>query len=153
MVGGVPYAGYGTIEPCNKLAQFSDIPKEGFEVRATTLDSFDFDNIGFIKIDVEGHELEVLQGAEQTIRRNTPTLMVEIEERHRKGSVAEVSNFLVSLEYVMYYWGGESFFKANDANIQELQNADHVGKRGKYINNFFFLHKSGESPQPAGRDA
>ena len=33
---------------------------------------------GLIKIDVEGHELEVLQGAEQTIRKHSPNIYIEI---------------------------------------------------------------------------
>ncbi len=37
--------------------------------------------VRFIKIDVEGHELPVLRGAEQTIRRDRPRLVVEVEAR------------------------------------------------------------------------
>lgn len=35
-----------------------------------TLDSFNFNNIGFIKIDVEGFEKEVLEGGVETLKRN-----------------------------------------------------------------------------------
>ncbi len=35
-----------------------------------TLDSFELNNIGFIKIDVEGFEKEVLEGAVETLKRN-----------------------------------------------------------------------------------
>jgi len=35
-----------------------------------TLDSLNLNNIGFLKIDVEGHELEVLKGAVETLKRN-----------------------------------------------------------------------------------
>ena len=40
------------------------------QVPMQTLDSFGLTNIGFIKIDVEGYELQVLQGAEETLKRN-----------------------------------------------------------------------------------
>lgn len=43
-----------------------------------TLDSFNIDNISFIKIDVEGHERSVLDGAINTICKNTPTILIEI---------------------------------------------------------------------------
>jgi FkbM family methyltransferase len=43
-----------------------------------TLDSYNFDDIGFIKIDVEGHEISVLEGARETLERNgRPTFMFE----------------------------------------------------------------------------
>jgi FkbM family methyltransferase len=37
--------------------------------------------VSFIKIDVEGHELAVLDGAGETISRHRPNLLIEIEER------------------------------------------------------------------------
>jgi FkbM family methyltransferase len=47
------------------------------EIRTLTLDSFELGRIDFIKIDVEGMELDVLEGAAQSITRNHPVLMVE----------------------------------------------------------------------------
>ncbi len=42
-----------------------------FKVRETkALDSLQFDNIGFIKLDVEHHELNVLVGAQDTLKRS-----------------------------------------------------------------------------------
>ena len=38
-------------------------------------------SVTFIKLDVEGHELPALRGAEQTIRRDRPVLLVELEAR------------------------------------------------------------------------
>jgi FkbM family methyltransferase len=40
------------------------------EVPTRTLDSYKLRNIGFIKIDVEGHEKEVLEGAIETLKEN-----------------------------------------------------------------------------------
>ena len=36
--------------------------------------------VSFIKIDVEGHELQVLEGARDTIKRDLPTILIEIHE-------------------------------------------------------------------------
>lgn len=47
-------------------------------VKVETIDSFDFSDVGFIKIDVEGYEKFVLEGALDTIRRCRPTLQLEI---------------------------------------------------------------------------
>jgi FkbM family methyltransferase len=52
------------------------------EVRVTRLDTFGFDNVGFIKIDVEGGEEQVIAGAQQTIDRNRPNLLVEMVGDH-----------------------------------------------------------------------
>lgn len=43
-----------------------------------TLDSLNLDNVSFIKIDVENFEYEVLKGAEQTIRKSHPVMIIEI---------------------------------------------------------------------------
>lgn len=50
---------------------------EGVEVEQRTLDSFGFDNVDLIKIDCEGYELFVCQGAEQTLLRCKPVVIVE----------------------------------------------------------------------------
>ncbi len=42
-----------------------------------TLDSFALENVDFIKIDTEGYELFVVRGAEGTIKRCRPTIIVE----------------------------------------------------------------------------
>lgn len=62
--------------------------------RLRTLDSFDL-NPTFIKIDVEGYELEVLKGAEQTLRKNKPTLLVEAPGE-------EVKDYLSMFDYEFY---------------------------------------------------
>jgi FkbM family methyltransferase len=46
-------------------------------VNVITLDSLNLDNISMIKIDVENHENEVLEGAKQTILRNKPIIFIE----------------------------------------------------------------------------
>lgn len=42
-----------------------------------TLDSFGYTNIDYIKMDCEGFEYRVIQGAEQTIKRCRPVVVVE----------------------------------------------------------------------------
>jgi FkbM family methyltransferase len=48
----------------------TDAGRKSITVQARTLDSFKLRNVGFIKIDVEGFELEVLKGAQDTLSRN-----------------------------------------------------------------------------------
>lgn len=47
------------------------------EIQMRLLDDYDV-TPGFVKIDVEGHEWQILRGAEQTIGRARPTLQLEI---------------------------------------------------------------------------
>lgn len=50
-------------------------------VPRATVDSLGLTDVRFVKVDVEGHELPALRGAEQTVRRDRPLLLVEVEER------------------------------------------------------------------------
>lgn len=54
----------------------------GENVRMVTLDSLDLDPVDLLKIDVEGFERAVVEGAEQTIRRNRPVVVVEQKPKH-----------------------------------------------------------------------
>lgn len=47
------------------------------EVPITTIDSLNYPNVGFIKIDVEGFEYEVLVGATNTIKKYMPIMYIE----------------------------------------------------------------------------
>ena len=51
-------------------------------VPTARLDDLGIADVGFIKIDVEGAELAVIAGARETLRRDRPVLVVELEERH-----------------------------------------------------------------------
>ena len=50
-------------------------------VRTKRIDDMGFTDVRFIKIDVEGHENAVIDGAVATIERDYPVLYVELEER------------------------------------------------------------------------
>lgn len=64
-------------------------------VTTIALDSLRLRSVALIKIDVEGHELEVLRGARQTLIDCHPALIVEIRPQHR----AAVARFMSSLDY------------------------------------------------------
>jgi FkbM family methyltransferase len=47
-------------------------------IDSVTIDSLQLPRVDFVKIDVEGHELKVLQGGRRTLEHHHPTLMVEV---------------------------------------------------------------------------
>jgi FkbM family methyltransferase len=68
------------------------------EVLLRTLDSYNFENVGLIKIDVEGYELDVLRGAVNTITRCSPTLYVEDDREDKRSALR---TFIKSLGYTI----------------------------------------------------
>jgi len=89
--------GLATISEENKL-KGKEI--HTFAIKKTRLDSFQFNNkVGFIKIDVEGHEQEVLEGSVKILEKNKPNLLVEIEKRHRKLNPDYTISFLREIGY------------------------------------------------------
>lgn len=89
--------GRATIEANNALADFADV--DVLSVHTVRLDDVVNRPVGLIKIDVEGHELAVLQGARRILAQDKPNLIVEIEERHAPGCVAAVFEFLSGFGY------------------------------------------------------
>lgn len=67
------------------------------KTKIKTLDSFKFENINFIKIDVQHYELEVIKGSIQTLKKNDP--IVCIEELKTNLEESEEIQFLKSLDY------------------------------------------------------
>ncbi|MDE1152709.1 MAG: FkbM family methyltransferase [Micavibrio sp.] len=55
----------------------------GISIPVRTLDSFNFQNVGLMKIDVEGFEEAVLRGGVETIRRCSPILYLEDDRRDK----------------------------------------------------------------------
>lgn len=76
--------GTGAIDPTGDLS-----------VWAIPLDSSGVQNVNFIHLDVEGHEVEVLRGASALIERCSPTLQLEILPRFKD----EIYDYVQSIGY------------------------------------------------------
>ena len=115
--------GRATIHDKNNFDKF-----EKFQINTKKIDEFNFNNkISFIKIDVEGHELEVIEGAKFTIKNNKPILLVEIEEKYSKKNVIESINFINTHGYKAFYYNNKALKDISKLNNFEL------------FNNFIFI--------------
>lgn len=131
--------GIGTIERANSLTKNAGIREVvEIEVPIKTLDSFGFSDVGFIKIDVEGHEPAVLRGAQMLLAANRPALLVELEIRHNPNVFEEVWSLLDPLGYRMQRCTIAGLQPVDRANVAMLQTGTPETNRD-YIYNFVFL--------------
>lgn len=66
------------------------------------LDDFQLTDVDFIKIDVEGYELDVIKGAINTLKDNNPVVIVEQKDRYvipEEGKHAAVRFLMRELQY------------------------------------------------------
>lgn len=134
----------GSLEPHSREMWTTDAPIVSHQVALERLDSYEFDDVALIKIDVEGHELALLQGARETIARWRPSVLVEIEERHAPGSLAAVLSYFEDLNYTGYYLDGPTVRTISSFDFLRDQNVAHLYKSvkvGRYINNFMFFDR------------
>jgi FkbM family methyltransferase len=91
--------------------------------------------VGLLKCDVEGHELDVLRGAEATLRAHRPAILVECEERHLHGhSMVDVFGHLAALGY-----RGSFFWHGREEDVARFDPSLHqIEGRRPYVNNFAF---------------
>ena len=90
--------GRATIHDKNNFDKF-----EKFQINTKKIDEFNFNNkISFIKIDVEGHELEVIKGALNTIEKNKPVLVIEIHPHADRTSFLKRQIIFKTLKYYGY---------------------------------------------------
>lgn len=121
-----------------------------------TLDSFRFTDVRLVKIDVEGHEGDVIAGATETLSSARPALLVEIEQRHNSRPIAEVFRKVLDFGYRGFFLGpgGLTGLSAFDPGRHQPLEAFGASDGRLYINNFLFLHArrlaAGEYPGLGG---
>ncbi len=108
-----------------------------------TLDSYDFDDARLIKIDVEGHEANVISGAAATLARSQPGLLIEIEQRHIARPIGDVFRQVADHGYRGFFLGDGRLRPIDEFDLARDQSpARFTNLGGRYINNFLFLHEA-----------
>lgn len=137
--------------------QRRDIHGTSITVPLVTVDGLGLHDVTFMKVDVDGHEVAVLQGAADTVRRDQPRLLVEVEQRIQP--VTDVTDLLESWGYRGWVLPGRRWVPIAGFSLAAHQASTcHVSERGllaralwpfpRYLNSVLFLPR-GQMPGPA----
>ncbi|CAN7658450.1 FkbM family methyltransferase [Pseudoduganella sp. LjRoot289] len=123
----------------NELHELSSIVQNfqcstrDFPIKSVTIDSQRFDNIGFLKVDVEQHEREVLRGAMETIRRCRPTILTEVSPLKYDDALPEVFSFLTRHAYVGWFRFAGTWLPLAGFKREIHSNRAHFGDKEKFV--------------------
>ena len=110
------------------------------QIETVTLDEYFHpeQKIVLIKIDVEGHEMAVFQGAQRLLNEQHPVLLFECEQRHNKElDIHDIFEYLKGLGYSGYFFH-ENQIKPIEAFSLEQHQIHPDPKSSAYCNNFLF---------------
>ncbi len=100
------------------------------------------DRIGFIKIDVEGHEWTVVRGGQRVLEAHRPLLLVEIEQRHHEESIDAIFDWLHQRGFEGYFLdpGSLRLRSVEQFDLERHQRLEDLEQRRltRYVNNFLF---------------
>jgi FkbM family methyltransferase len=113
---------------------------EAISVPVLPLDSWSIGSLDIFKIDVEGFEMEVIEGATDTIKRCRPTLLVEIEVRHGSNPLL-AADFLREFGYIGFFYAFGVYHPIEDfvASVHQSEAVSGGLHSHEYIQNFFFV--------------
>jgi FkbM family methyltransferase len=136
-----------------------DIHGESLTVPLVRVDDLGLSRVSFMKIDVDGHEVPVLRGAETVIKQDQPRLLIEVEQRIQP--VSDVINLMRGYGYRGWVLPGRDWVPVERFPLAAHQaRTAHVSERGllaralwplpRYVNSVLFLPE-GQSPVKARR--
>ena len=108
-------------------------------VPALCIDDEPIGDIGFIKIDVEQHELPVLRGALRKIREHRPSIMAEVTVLLYPKELPEMFAFLTEQGYRGFFKFKGKFLPFSHFVPSTHANEDNLGGKDFMANNVVFL--------------
>ena len=107
------------------------------QIEKRTLDSYALDNVGFIKIDVEGYEQTVLKGAKETLMHCRPTILIELEERHTGVTIESLIEQVEVYGYQAYFLRNRQLTPVTQFDSESEHRSPETPSN--YVNNFLFF--------------
>jgi FkbM family methyltransferase len=98
---------------------------KGDQVPVYSLDSFQFEKVDIIKVDIEGMEIDFILGCLQTLKKFSPTLLMEINLKNLESVRKLLSDDLgYTIKRIRYYCpeDGMIWFSPNYLCFQESKN-------------------------------
>lgn len=110
-------------------------------VPCSRIDDLGIADIGFIKVDVEGLEDKVLAGAEATIARDRPSILLECEYIHVGDRMTELFARMRALRYqgLALIDGRLQTLSHFSVRKHQIETDAKGGTRPDYVRNFLFL--------------
>jgi FkbM family methyltransferase len=150
--------GDGAVSPGASLARPNLIvqPKRTIEVESVSLDDYFSTSpkpitiqdhrgverrISLLKVDVEGSELEVFQGAERLLQKHRPLLIFECERRHLSDrNMDDTFAFILGFGYRGSFVHGRRLIPLAEfkPNVHQRQEGERYWDSTDYCNNFVF---------------
>jgi FkbM family methyltransferase len=110
-------------------------------ISSTTIDTYCQEHKlspSFLKIDVEGHEQKLINGAARTLQNLKPKLLIEAEARHiGKEALHHLFNYIESIGYAGYFFWKQKLISIGEFDIAIHQQTKNIGTDA-YQNNFVF---------------
>lgn len=123
-----------TLVPAHRMPDADEVT-----VELRRLDDFGLHDLGFVKIDVEAHEAEVLDGATETIARCRPVVLIEIEQRFHDEPVSRLFERMLAHDYGGWFRREHTWRPLGDFDVERDQTATSDDPKSlAYVNNFVF---------------
>lgn len=132
---GNPRYGRSSIEKENRIEFEGKSGWDEFTVNTARLDDLSIENIGFIKIDVEGHEQAVLEGGLLTIQKHKPAMLIEANDNHLPHATEKLFTWAKGHNYLIFFMDNGNIFPSEKYNIDY-----HHHQKG--LENFILIHEN-----------